>query len=224
MAGSTDLNPDPKFEEPVPLTPDEGGSVQTSRSPSRRQALVGLAIASAILVGAWFVAGRAGLDSVGQGGVNQQLLPKIGDEAPDFTAVSLNGEIVSLSDFRGQPVWINFWGAWCPPCRAEMPDIQTAYEQLGPQGLVLLAVSLGDRPSEAADFARKNDVTFTVLVDPDRTLTSKPYPIYNFPTHIFVDEDGIVRNIVLSEMSSDQAIAAASTIMPEVAQVLDGEV
>jgi peroxiredoxin len=223
MAGSTDLNTDPGFEESIPLTPDQEVTEQPSRSPSRGQAIAGLAIAAAILVGAWFVAGSAGLDSVGQGGINQQLLPKVGEEAPDFTAVALNGDIVSLSDFRGQPVWINFWGAWCPPCRAEMPDIQTAYEELGPQGLVLLAVSLGDRPSEAADFARKNDVTFTVLVDPDRTLTSKPYPIYNFPTHIFVDEDGIVRNIVLSEMSSDQAIAAAGTIMPEVAQALKDE-
>jgi len=177
---------------------------------------MGLAIAAAILVGAWFVAGQAGLDTVGQGGINQQLLPKIGEEAPDFTAVGLNGAIVSLSDFRGKPVWINFWGSWCPPCRAEMPDIQTAYEELGPQGLVLLAVSLGDKPSEAAAFAEKNGVTFTILLDPDRTLTSEPYPIYNFPTHIFVDGDGIVRNIVLSEMSVDQALEAAGTIMPGV--------
>ncbi|CAN5726098.1 hypothetical protein BH20CHL4_BH20CHL4_14060 [soil metagenome] len=219
MAGSTNLsNQDQFIDSPQPRQEAEDTAIAT-RAPSRRQAIMGVAIAAAILVGAWFVAGQAGLDSVGQGGINQQLLPKIGEEAPDFTAVGLNGEIVSLSDFRGEPVWINFWGTWCPPCRAEMPDIQTAFETLGPRGLVLLAVSLGDRPSEAADFARKNGVTFTVLLDPDRTLTSESYPIYNFPTHIFVDADGIVRNIVLSEMSSDQAIAAASSIMPEVALV-----
>jgi peroxiredoxin len=195
-------------------TPD--GAVE--RGPgglTRGQQIAGLLLAVAILAGGWFLAGRSGLDSLGQGGVNAQLLPKIGDEAPDFTAIALNGDIVSLSDYRGQPVWINFWGSWCPPCRAEMPEIQEAYEMLGPQGLALLAVSLGDRPSEAADFARKNGVTFTVLLDPDRSLTSEPYPIYNFPTHIFVDEDGIVRNIVLSEMSSSQAIEAASKIMPD---------
>ncbi len=123
-----------------------------SKSPSRRQALIGLAVATLILLGGWFIAGKAGLDTIGQGGMNRDLLPKVGEEAPDFTVVSLDGQIVSLSDFRGQPVWINFWGAWCPPCRAEMPDIQAAYETLGPQGLVLLAVSLGDRPSEAAAF------------------------------------------------------------------------
>jgi peroxiredoxin len=96
-----------------------------------------------------------------------------------------------------------------------MPDIQTAYEQLQPRGLTLLAVSLGDKPSEAMNFAELNGVTFDILLDPDRTLTSPTYPIYNFPTHIFIDADGIVRNIVLSEMSTDQAIAAAQSILPE---------
>ncbi len=184
-------------------------------SPRKKQALAGLVVAAVILVIAWYVAGHAGLGDVGKGGINTSLLPKVGDVAPDFVAVSPQGEIVHLSDFHGQPVWLNFWGSWCPPCRAEMPDIQTAYEQLAPQGLNLLAVSLGDKPSEAVNFAELNGVTFTILLDPDRTLTSPTYPIYNFPTHIFIDEDGIVRNIVLSEMSADQAIAAAQSILPE---------
>lgn len=184
---------------------------------SRAQALGALGAAALILIGGWIIAGKAGLDTIGQGGMNQQLLPRVGEEAPDFTAVALNGQVVSLSDFRGQPVWINFWGAWCPPCRAEMPDIQAAYEVLEPEGLVLLALSLGDKPSEAADFAENVGATFPILVDPDRTLTSKQYPIYNFPTHIFVDEEGIVRNIVLSEMSTEQAIAAAESILPDLA-------
>jgi peroxiredoxin len=180
-----------------------------------KQALIGLSIAAGILVLAWFVAGRAGLGDVGKGGINTSLLPKVGDEAPDFVAVSPEGEVVHLSDYRGQPVWLNFWGAWCPPCRAEMPDIQTAYEELEPQGLTLLAISLGDKPSEALNFAELNGVTFDILLDPDRSLTSPTYPIYNFPTHVFIDENGIVRKIVLSEMSADQAVAAAQSILPE---------
>ena len=180
-----------------------------------KQALLGLAIAAGILALAWFVAGRAGLSDVGKGGINTSLLPKVGQEAPDFVAISPEGQIVHLSDFRGQPVWLNFWGAWCPPCRAEMPDIQTAYEELQPQGLTLLAISLGDKPSEALNFAELNGVTFDILLDPDRSLTSPTYPIYNFPTHIFIDENGIVQNIVLSEMSAKEAIAAAQSILPE---------
>ncbi len=196
--------------EEKPVDPDTKSS--TLR---RNQALAGLGVAAVILVLAWLVAGRAGLGDVGKGGINVSLLPKVGDQAPDFVAVSPEGQIVHLSDFRGQPVWLNFWGSWCPPCRSEMPDVQAAYEQLQPEGLRLLAVSLGDKPSEALNFAKLNGVTFDILLDPDRTLTSPTYPIYNFPTHIFIDKNGIVQKIVLSEMSTDQAIAAAQSILPE---------
>lgn len=177
------------------------------------QAVIGLAVAATILVAAWFIAGQAGLSEIGQGGINASILPKVGDEAPNFIAISPTGDVVQLSDFRGQPVWINFWGAWCAPCRAEMPDIQSAWEVLEPRGLMLLAVSLGDKPSEALAFAELNDVTFPILLDPDRTLTSPTYPIYNFPTHIFVDEDGIVRNIVMAQMNREEAIAAAEFVL-----------
>jgi len=184
-------------------------------SARRKQALIGLGIAAAILVLAWVVAGREGLGDVGKGGINSSLLPKVGDQAPDFVAISPEGQVVHLSDYRGQPVWLNFWGSWCPPCRAEMPDIQAAYQELQPQGLTLLAISLGDKPSEALNFAKLNGVTFDILLDPDRSLTSPTYPIYNFPTHIFIDKDGIVQKIVLSEMSTDQAVAAAQSILSE---------
>jgi peroxiredoxin len=193
-------------------TPPQAGSMQ--RLASRRVAL-GLGLASAIVAGAWYVGGQSGFDQIGRGGANQDLLPKVGEQAPNFAAVSLTGQVVTLSEFHGRPVWLNFWGSWCPPCRAEMPDIQAAYEELAPKGLVLLAVSLGDAPEQAASFAAKNKVTFTVLLDPNRTLTSAAYPIYNFPTHIFIDGTGTVRKIVLSEMSTDQAIANAGTILPE---------
>ncbi len=184
-------------------------------SARRKQALIGLSIAAAILVLAWVVAGREGLGDVGKGGINSSLLPKVGDQAPDFVAISPEGQVVHLSDYRGQPVWLNFWGSWCPPCRAEMPDIQAAYQELQPQGLTLLAISLGDKPSEALNFAKLNGVTFDILLDPDRSLTSPTYPIYNFPTHIFIDKDGIVQKIVLSEMSTEQAVAAAQSILHE---------
>ncbi len=199
------------------VTPVETDSKLTGAR--KKQIAAVLLVAGAILLLAWYVAGREGLSTVGEGGINTSLLPKVGEEAPDFVAISPEGEIVHLSDFRGQPVWLNFWGSWCPPCRAEMPDIQTAYEELQPQGLTLLAVSLGDKPSEAMNFAKLNGVTFDILLDPDRTLTSGTYPIDNFPTHIFIDKDGIVRNIVLSEMSTEQAIAAAQSILPQAAAV-----
>lgn len=58
------------------------------------------------------------------------------------------GSFYTLSDFRGQPVWINFWGSWCPPCRAEMPDMQAALAQVQPQGMVC-----GLLPTQASDMS-----------------------------------------------------------------------
>jgi peroxiredoxin len=178
-----------------------------------RRTLLGLGLAGAIVGGAWAVGGSAGFDVIGKGGANQDLLPKVGDPAPDFMAVSLKGEAIALSDYLGKPVWLNFWGSWCPPCRAEMPDIQAAYEQLAPKGINLLAVSLGEPPEDAARFAAMNKTTFTILVDPNRKLTTPSYPIYNFPTHIFIDSAGVVRKLVLSIMSEKDAVANGMEII-----------
>lgn len=195
------------------VTPDTIETDQTALGHHKKQIVIGLAVAFAIMLLAWYMVGRTGVEDLGKSGINTSLLPKVGEKAPDFIAISPDGQVVKLSDFHGQPVWLNFWGSWCPPCRAEMPDIQTAWEQLEPTGLKLLAVSLGDKPSEAMNFAKLNGVTFDILLDPDRTLTGPAYPIYNFPTHIFVDKDGIVQQVVLSIMNTDQAIKTAETIL-----------
>jgi peroxiredoxin len=174
--------------------------------PRRTQIVAGLGVALAIIAVAIFVGGREGFQQIGQGGVNQSILPKVGEMAPDFTAYDISGNQVSLSDFRGQAVWLNFWGSWCPPCRAEMPDIQAAYADLAPKGIVLLAISLDEPPQDAALFAARNNATFTILTDQYRQETGPNYPIYNFPTHIFIDADGRVRYLALSQLSTERAI------------------
>ena len=100
---------------------------------ARVPAIVGLAVAVLIVAAALAIGARSGWDSIGSGGINQSLLPKVGEVAPDFETEDVFGNPVRLSQFRGQPVWLMFWGSWCPPCRAEFPDIQAAYAQLEPQ-------------------------------------------------------------------------------------------
>lgn len=189
---------------------------------SRRLLIVALlAIVMVVAVSTWFVGGIQGFEQLGQGGVNASLLPKVGEPAPDvsISIIDLQGRQmgrVRLSDFRGHPVWLNFWGSWCPPCRAEMPDIQAAYaETLGPQGLVWLAISLNEPAEDAADFAALNNVTFTIASDPNRIDTGAAYPIANFPTHILIDEEGIVRDIVLAAIDKEEIIKRAEKILPD---------
>lgn len=184
------------------------------RKTRRRDAVAGLAIAGAIVAAAWFVGAREGFDSIGKGGGFQSILPKVGEKAPDFATEDVFGNPVRLSDFAGQPVWLMFWGSWCPPCRAEFPDIEAAYQQVAPRGVRMLGVSLREPAIQAGAYAGQNGATFLVLSDPDGADTTEAYPILNFPTHIFIDSDGIIRSIVLEDMDTDQAVAQAEKIIP----------
>jgi peroxiredoxin len=190
-----------------------------SAALSRRGQISIIAVVAIIIIaGTWLIGGREGFSHIGRGGINQSLLPKVGDVAPNFTAYDVNGNVVSLSDYHGQPVWLNFWGSWCPPCRAEMPDIVAANNELAPKGVVLLAVSLDEPPEAAARFAARNHATFRVLSDQDRAATAQGYPILNFPTHIFIDSNGVVRRIVLTELDEQHAVQYGNELLAESAK------
>jgi peroxiredoxin len=205
-----------EFESAAPSTAHGGPATEWPRTGNTWRsgsAIVGLAVAALIVAAALAIGSRSGWDSIGSGGINQRLLPKVGEVAPDFETEDLFGNRVRLSQFRGQPVWLMFWGSWCPPCRAEFPDIQAAYAQLEPEGLRMLGVSLRESPVDAAAYAAANGATFLVLSDPDERDTGAAYPIFNFPTHIFIDRDGVIRSIVLEDMDTEQAIGEAERLL-----------
>ena len=194
--------------------PQSSSPIATSQLAHRRvQLIVATVVAGIIVLAALAVGASSGWETIGRGGINRTLLPKVGEPAPNFTTEDVFGNPVSLSQFKGQPVWLMFWGSWCPPCRAEFPDIQAAYAELEPRGLRMLGVSLRESPLDAAAYAGRNGATFLVLSDPDERDTGAAYPILNFPTHIFIDRDGIVRSVVLEDMDTEQAIAEANRVL-----------
>lgn len=172
-----------------------------------------LGVALAIVLAAWFVGGRAGFDQIGRGGVNQHHLPKVGDVAPDFMALDEKGNPVWLSDFRGKPVWINFWGSWCPPCRAEMPELEQAYQRLAPQGVVLMAVSIDESIEAAATYARKNGASYPVFNVPQRILIAPSYDLWNVPTHLFIDGNGVVQAVIPGQLDVEMAVEHGESLL-----------
>ena len=156
------------------------------------------------------------------GSVNQTTepdgnqLPAPGRTAPDFELQNLEGQIVSLSDYRGSPVMLNFWASWCSPCRFEMPFIQDVFEDTEWEavGLVILAVNIGESPSVAGGFMEDNGFTFTVLLDETGEVSIR-YNTRSIPATFFIDENGIIRYIDVGAFSSKANIEQRLDVLIE---------
>lgn len=113
-------------------------------------------------------------------------------EAPQAPAFELNGpdgESYRLSDFHGQPLIINFWATWCPPCRAEMPAMQRAWEQLQPDGIGVIAINVGEGADEVKAFIEQVPVSFPLPLDTDSKVTQR-WPLRGLPTTFVMAPDG----------------------------------
>jgi peroxiredoxin len=125
--------------------------------------------------------------AVGSLAVRVGVRPK--EAAPDFTLRDLNGKQVSLKDFRGKGVVLNFWATWCGPCRSEMPYIQDAHKDA--KGYVILTVNLREDKKTIENFMQKGKYTFPVLLDSQGKVADL-YQVRGIPTTYFIDKKGIV--------------------------------
>ena len=129
-------------------------------------------------------------------GCSEPSTAQVGKQAPDFTLQNLDGQSVSLSDFRGKPVLINFWATWCRPCVYEMPYLQETYEEWSSKGLVMLAINMGESPFTVKQFLQAYNLTLPALIDIQGDAARK-YNIISIPTSFFVDSDGIIREKII---------------------------
>ena len=121
-------------------------------------------------------------------------LAQKGQTLSDFSLTNLDGEMVRLSDFQGQVILVNAWATWCPPCVAEMPDLQAYYQAHQDENFVILGINAGDTFRAAFEFASQKGITFPILLDPEVSLLTN-LGIHSFPTSILVGADGVVKNI-----------------------------
>jgi peroxiredoxin len=117
--------------------------------------------------------------------------PKIGTLAPNFTLPTLTGENVSLTDFKGKKVLINFWAAWCTPCTKELPALE-AFNKASQQDIKVISINI-DPEDHAEEFARDAGISFPVLLDEDDKV-NEAYQIITIPTTFLIDEEGKVIN------------------------------
>jgi peroxiredoxin len=106
----------------------------------------------------------------------------------NFTLTDLNGKSWTLRDLRGKIVLLNFWATWCPPCRKEMPDLETLYQRFGPQGLIILGIS-DEEAGKVKPFIEQQKISYPVLLDPGRKV-NELFQIDGIPKTFIYDRDG----------------------------------
>ena len=124
-------------------------------------------------------------------GENRADSALVGQLAPDFTLYDLDGNEVRLSDFRGQPVVLNFWATWCGPCRVEIPYVNKLYDKYKAQGLVVIGVNNEDDHATVRSFAEQN-ISYTVVLNGG--VQFRQYGITGIPTTFYIDREGVVRS------------------------------
>ena len=154
----------------------------------------------------WLNAQRAVADiKIYPNGEAQSLLAFIGEPAPNFTLLNLAGQPVSLSDYTGKVVLVNFWATWCPSCISELPDYEQVYRQHGgPVGdFVVLGVNLQEGQAYVEDYALGLGLTFPVLLDADGRVTTRQYQVTGMPGSFIIDRQGVIFYRHLGPMNAE---------------------
>ena len=127
---------------------------------------------------------------------------RIGTSAPDFTVQDADRK-VSLHDYRGQIVVLNFWATWCPPCIEEMPSLLQLNQRFKNKGVVVLAVSTDDDDAAYHQFLKDHHVDLLTVRD-DAKKSNTLYGTFKFPETYIIDRQGIVRRKFIGAVEWDQ--------------------
>ena len=135
------------------------------------------------------------------------VAPEIGAVAPPFEQTTLASDTLSLFDFRGESVVINFWATWCAPCLVEMPALQDLHDATGVR---IIGVNMGEARAVVAEWIGENGITFDNVLDPNGQI-SQMYRLRGQPSTYVVAPDGIITHIFYGPVSIDALRNALAT-------------
>jgi cytochrome c biogenesis protein CcmG, thiol:disulfide interchange protein DsbE len=139
----------------------------------------------------------------------------VGEPAPALVVPQVGGGTIDLASLRGKPVWVNFMGTYCPPCRDEFPLMSGYANRLADDGLVVIAVDVKEDEGVAAAFAESLGATFPLGLDADGSAAAR-WNAVALPVHFWIDKDGIIRDGALGGIGPDVMSAGLRTILPGV--------
>ncbi len=190
--------PAPDIDEPTGDTAEEA-PVRPRRPLDARTVMICalVALAAAILAGL-LVSRLTGDDSNDEAGT---LISAT--EVPDLLLDRLDGEGQGrLTDYRGQPLVVNFWGSWCGPCVEEMPDLQRVHTSLG-DDVAFVGVNIRDEEDKALEMVESTGVTYDLLVDTDGALT-RALDVLTAPITLIVLPDGTIADVIQRQVSAER--------------------
>jgi peroxiredoxin len=154
-----------------------------------REILIGLALV-AVSVGLYVIFFTDNQTTREVREIRSAFRPKVGDPAPDFTLPSLGGNPIHLSNYRGKVVFLNFWATWCPPCREEMPSMESLYQRFKGRDFEMLAVSIDTKGADRVQsFVATYGLTFPVLLDPNKKVY-RLYGLTGIPETFVINKTG----------------------------------
>ncbi len=186
-------------------------------SQSRLGTLLVLVVTAGLVFGGvWVVKHRSpasggGVTKVNLTGQTTGTGPVLGKPAQDFEATTVDGTKVSLSGYRGHPVWLTFGASWCSACRAESADIEAAYEKAKASGVVVLQIFIDENAAAVKSYGARVGLTFPLVADPDTTIASM-YRVLGIPAHFFIDRNGVLRQTKAGGLSAAKMDAAIAEI------------
>lgn len=127
-------------------------------------------------------------------------------EAPDFTLTDLNGTTISLSDYAGKVLFLNYWATWCPPCRAEIPDFVEVYNEYKDKGLEILGISVDQiGVDQVRKFVERHKMSYPVAMATNELFRDYPPP-QAVPTTLVIDGDGKIQYKKVGLMSKQELL------------------
>jgi peroxiredoxin len=200
-------------------------SQRTSRRASVARGLLSAVVMGTVIAGVtWFLAGPGGVAGgppQAPSGETAGAAPRVGKEAPDFRVLQLDGTVARLSDFRGQPVWLSFWATWCPPCRSESAEIESAYQEYSQAGVVVLAIDVGEDAQTVTSYVAKAGLTYPIGLDRSQQIGAL-YRVAGLPNHFFIDADGVLREWRVGPVDRDSLGKSISAISSRAVPQRDG--
>jgi cytochrome c biogenesis protein CcmG, thiol:disulfide interchange protein DsbE len=162
--------------------------------------LAGLGLVVAVITLWVLLSENRGRDGAQPSGYSA-LPARVSYAAPPLQLTDLGGTERSLDQYAGQVVLVNLWATWCPPCAAEMPNLQRFNARHSSEGFSVIAIDDGDPRQQVIDFVSARGLTFPVWLDPTYEATDRAFKTVNLPSSYVIDRNGIVRLVWFGAIS-----------------------